>query len=94
MTDIQDQKYEDIVTLLNARLQDWIAEYQEEFTVINLYPASTEDTDYHWQVWDQADNIAGPPGTGWIAVEMVDGDPGIVHTATTLDEVLVAADIY
>ena len=43
MTDIQDQKYEDIVTLPNARLQDWITEYQEEFTVINLYPASTED---------------------------------------------------
>ena len=87
------QKYETIVILLNARLQHWVAEYQDEFTVINLRPVDT-DTDMHWQVWDQADSIAGPVGTGWIAVEMVDGSPGTEHIATTLDEVLMAAGIH
>ena len=48
----------------------------------------------HWQVWDLADNIAGPKASGWIAVEMIDGDPGTEHIALSLDECLTAADIH
>ncbi len=92
---MQDQinaKYEAACTEAQTLLAPgWTAEYQDEYTVLNV--RHDDATDTWWQVWDQADNICGLPGTGWIAVLMLEGDPDREYTATTMQEVLKLAGL-